>query len=159
CLADDAACAVQQFYNGLALRLQDRLRDLGLLRQRLRQVHDLLVCPPGMEPVLADGTPEAGDAGLSDAPGHDPCSLSPTPMASLTSFWELSRTSPTARVVLPEGETDLDRAASRFVATLTADHWAFLDQTLQEEVLAPRGGLAQAAFASNDLHRALIGPL
>ena len=80
-------------------------------------------------------------------------------MASLASFWEISRTSPTSRVVLPEGETDLERAAARFVATLTAEHWGVLDQTMQDEVLAPRGGLTQASFASNDLHRHLIGPL
>src|SRR5205085_4172048 len=93
------------------------------------------------------------------SPSGDPCSLSPTPMASLASFWEISRTSPTSRVVLPDGETDLERAAAHFVATLTAEHWGVLDQALQDEVLAPRGGLTQACFASNDLHRHLIGPL
>ena len=153
CLAEDTACAVQQFYNALVARLRDRLRDLSLLRQRLRHVHEVLADPS----ELAAEEDGPADDRVSD--GNPQTDQSPTPMASLTSFWEASRTSSTTRVVLPDGETDLDRAAARFVSTLTADHWGLLDQTLQEEVLAGRGGLSQACFASNDVQRQLVAPL
>ncbi|HKB35467.1 MAG TPA: hypothetical protein VKD72_03375, partial [Gemmataceae bacterium] len=165
CLAEDTACAVQNFLGALAARLRDRLRDLSLLRQRLRQIHEILVCPPGCEEDAGLGDEEGGVGG-PEAVFSDPRplpaganSLSPTPMASLTSFWEISRNSTTAQVVLPDGEMDLDRAAARFVATLTAEHWGVLDQALQDEVLGPRRGLAQACFGGSDLHRYLIGPL
>jgi eukaryotic-like serine/threonine-protein kinase len=160
CLAEDTACAVQQFYSALAARLRDRLRDLSLLRQRLRQVQQMLVSPldlldDGYQLSAMSYQPEKNDDFLDDGNGD----TSPTPMASLTSFWEVTRVSATGRVVLPEGETDLDRAAARFVSTLTAEHWGLVDQTLSDEVLGPRGGLTQACFASNDLPRFLLNPL
>ena len=154
CLAEDTACAVEQFYNALVARLRDRLRDITLLRQRLRHAHQMLVGPTELDGPEEE---EQGEEGYPD--GGAPSDHSPTPMASLTSFWETSRSSSTTRVVLPDGEPELDRAAARFVASLTADHWACLDQILQDEVLAMRGGLGQAAFASNDLHRHLLAPL
>jgi hypothetical protein len=150
CLAEDTACAVEQFYNALVARLRDRLRDLTLLRQRLRHAYEVLTDPTEFQGALdeEDQTEEGA-----------PSDRSPTPMASLSSFWETSRSSSTTRVVLPEGEAELERAAARFVATLNAEHWACLDQTLQDEVLGARGGLGQVAFASNDLQRYLLGPL
>jgi eukaryotic-like serine/threonine-protein kinase len=155
CLAEDTACAAEQFYNSLVARLRDRLRDLTLLRQRLRHVHEVLTDPSELPDALdEENTIEEDGAGEGSASGH-----SPTPMASLSSFWETSRSSSTTRVVLPEGETELERAAARFVVTLTADHWACLDQALQDEVLTARGGLSKVAFAGNDLQRYLIGPL
>ncbi len=153
CLAEDTASILQHLFQSLTARLRDRLRDLSLLRQRLRQVRELLTAPAG----LHDGewneeeTPDL----LSSVADPD----SPTPMASLASFWEQSRESPTTRVVLPDGEHDLERSANRFLKTLTADQWACLDQELQDGVLGPRGGLNQAAFATGDLHHQLIGPL
>src|SRR5947209_13596448 len=74
-------------------------------------------------------------------------------------FWEVSRISSTTPVVLPDGELGLHRAATAFLWTLSPDHRACLDQVLQREVLAPRGGLNQAAFAAHDLPRQFITPL
>jgi hypothetical protein len=153
CLAEDTACVLQQFYSMLTARLRDRLRDLSLLRQRLRHVREMLVAPP----ELANEEWKEEDPIAASLPGLD--DQSPTPMASLTMFWEVSRNSVTTNVVLPEGETELERAAGKFVATLTAENWLCLDQALQVDVLEPRGGLNQAAFSGGDLHRLLIGPL
>ena len=55
----------------------------------------------------------------------------PTPDA----FWEVIRQSATARVVLPDGERDLERAALRFLQTLKAEQWLLLDKELNERVL------------------------
>src|SRR5213079_1991472 len=139
----------------MTARLRDRMRDVALLRQRLRQVREALYAPPGMD--AEDWKEEDPMAAL--LPGASADDHSPTPMASLTLFWEVSRNSTTTHVVLPDGETELERAASKFVATLNSDHWLCLDQALQVDVLAERGGLNSAAFAGGDLHRQLIGPL
>jgi hypothetical protein len=80
-------------------------------------------------------------------------------MMSTETYWESIRESATTRVVLPEGEEDLERAASGFVATLTADHWLQLDQTFHEQVLSVRGGLFQACSTTSDLARHLVSPL
>ncbi len=153
CLAEDRASILQHLYHALTARLRDRLRDLALLRQRLRQVRDALGCPPGM----SEEEWREEDLASTLTPPSD--TDSPTPMASLTMFWEVSRVSSTTQVVLPDGERELERAAAKFVSTLSPDHWACLDQALQEGVLGPRGGLNQAAFAAHDLQRQFIGPL
>ena len=69
------------------------------------------------------------------------------------------RESATHRVVLPEGADHLETAANRFLASLNPEHWADLDQTLQDQVLAPRQGLFQACMNTNDLIRHLAVPL
>src|SRR5262249_25752155 len=74
-------------------------------------------------------------------------------------FWEAIQQSTTTRVVLPNGETDLDLAGKRFLSTLTAEHWANLDQVLQDQVLAPLGGLQRALVSGTELMRCLGEPL
>jgi hypothetical protein len=78
-------------------------------------------------------------------------------MVTTGSYWEAIRQSATARVVLPEGEADLERAASRFLETLGPDQWTQLDQALHDQVLAPLGGLHRVCATSGDLPRRL-GP-
>ena len=80
-------------------------------------------------------------------------------MLSTEAFWEAIRESATHRVVLPEGVDQLETAANRFLASLNDEHWAHLDQTLQDHVLAPRKGLFQACMNTNDLIRHLAVPL
>jgi len=57
-----------------------------------------------------------GRGGATRQPGSE-CSQSPLPSAE--AFWEAIRQSDTARVVLPDDETDLERAAVRFLQRLT----------------------------------------
>src|SRR5205814_2250553 len=73
--------------------------------------------------------------------------------------WESIRQSSTIQVVLPEGETNLERAAERFSATLTAVQKTQLDQVLQDRVLAGLGGLHAACAGNTDLARTLAMPL
>ena len=80
-------------------------------------------------------------------------------MLSTEAFWESVRESATHRVVLPEGVEQLEAAANRFLASLNADHWLHLDQSLQDLVLADRKGLFQACMNTNDLIRHLAVPL
>jgi eukaryotic-like serine/threonine-protein kinase len=147
CLAEDMATALQLFYTGLSGRLRDRLRDLSFCRQRLRGLQEQLTIPE-----------VAYDEAMSAAMAGDRTPGSPPPPTTET-FWEAIRQSATTRVVLPLGETDLERAASRFMDTLNGDHWAQLDQALQDRVLGPLGGMHQALLNHADLNRSLLAPL
>jgi hypothetical protein len=132
-----------QFFAALDARLQERIRDLGFCRQRLR---------PLLEALQGADGPEAGDV-------YPETSLTPflSPVLSTESYWEAIRQSATARVVLPEGAIDLEKAAARFVEGLGPDQWIQLDQALQDHVLASLGGLHHICATSGDLPRTL-GP-
>jgi hypothetical protein len=156
CLSDDLAAVVSQFFAALGGRLDDRLRDLTLCRQRLRHMQDTLLAVENGEDI-GEAEDAEGLAPLLGAPSIP--DLSPAPMLSTEAFWEAVRESATHRVVLPEGEEQLEAAANRFLASLNADHWSHLDQTLQDHVLAPRKGLFQACMNTSDLIRHLAVPL
>ncbi len=145
-LTADIATALLQFYHALQGRLRDQLRDCTFVRQRLRAVVEVLEMPP-----LED---------MDDEMSYTPeMTLSPTPLASTESFWEVLRESTTTRVVLPDGEKELDRAAGRFVSTLTPEHWVHLDQNLQEFVFSLQGGMNKLCLAASDVQRHLATPL
>jgi hypothetical protein len=144
CLAEDLGTAVQQFLASLEGKLHERLRDLWFCRQRLRHLQMSL---------------EAGTADDEDEPPHSVETSPNSPLPSAESFWEAIRQSATTRVVLPDGETDLERAAGRFLGALGAAPWDLLDQALQDGVLGPLGGLHRACTSSADLMRSLAGPL
>ncbi len=155
CMADDVSAVVGQFFANLRGRLADRLRDLTFCRQRLRHMQATLAnADNGEEPV--EGEAEGLRSVLI---GPAPNELSPTPVLSTEAFWEAVRESATHRVVLPEGADQLETAANRFLGSLNPEHWADLDQRLQDQVLAPRSGLFQACMNTNDLIRHLAVPL
>jgi serine/threonine protein kinase len=147
CLSEDVAAAVQQFYHHLDGQLADQLGDVAFSRQRMRHLEQALEA--GVvdlaEPSTVAVDPENG--------------VSPSPIPSTESFWEAIQQSSTARVVLPNGEADLERAAQRFVQALSPEHWTQLDQAVQDKVLASRGGLHKACLGNNDLTKGLVLPL
>jgi len=143
CLVEDLGAAVQQFLAALEGKLHERLRELSFCRQRLRHLQTAL---------------DAGASDETDTPlGLEVSPNSPVP--STESFWDAIRQSATTRVVLPAEETDLERAASRFLASLGATQWGLLDQALQDGVLGPLGGLHRACTSSADLMRSVAAPL
>jgi serine/threonine protein kinase len=146
CLAEDVSTSLHLCYALLRSRLEERLRDLTFCRQRLRHMHEALDAATCSLDHLGDG-PVAE------------FSPSPTPLVSTETFWEAIRESATTRVVLPEGEANLEQAANHFVATLTTEQWLQLDQAFHDQVLAERGGLHKACLATNDLVRHLLVPL
>ena len=147
CLTEDCMAALQVFFGALRSQLGDGLRELSFCRHRLRHVEEIL--ESSLE--APDDNTEAAEAPEMPVVG--------APAAPSESYWENIRESATTRVVLPAGEEDLERAAMRFVATLTPEQWLFLDQVFQEQVLALRGGLYQACSSTADLFRNLIVPL
>jgi serine/threonine protein kinase len=167
CLAEDTAAAVLLFLAGVCGKLADRMRDLTFCRQRLRHIQEAL--------DLQDLAPEWEAENISEtmtfartpgsgafaplgwaAPGSQ---MSPTPLASTDSYWETIRESATNRVVLPDGEPDLETAAKHFLATLSSEHWTQLDQAFGDGVLSVRGGLLKGCMDASDLSRHLVGPL
>jgi hypothetical protein len=146
-LAEDLGGAVRYFFQLLHGRLSERLRDLTFCRQRLRHLQEALEVPlPDLD-------------AYSDSRTGEDSTLSPTPLPSPEAFWEAIQQSTTTRVVLPNGETDLELAGQRFLSTLTTEHWANIDQVLQDQVLAPLGGLQRALVSGTELMRCLGEPL
>ncbi|MFO0844515.1 MAG: tubulin-like doman-containing protein [Gemmataceae bacterium] len=166
CLAEDTSAAVLQFYAALRGRLADRLRDISFCRQRLRGLGDLLRLQADSE----EGDPEnvTDTATFTRTPGGLPPfaaawganpTLSQTPLLSTEAYWQSIRESSTNRVVLPQSEEDLERAARRFLATLTPEHWTQLDQAIGDQVLGVRGGLIQLCLDSGDVVRFFAAPM
>jgi serine/threonine protein kinase len=146
-LVEEVVAAGLQFYAALASRLNDRIRELAFCRQRLRHVQEHMENSAEVETPPASGTLAMETNGSHPAP------------SSAESYWETIRDTKTARLVLPDGGHDLEGTAKRFVATLTPEQWAQLDQTLQDQVLAAVGGLHHAARAGGDLARVLSEPM
>jgi hypothetical protein len=150
-LAEEVIAAGVQYYALLQGKLAERLQDLTFCRQRLRHLQETFEAPSDEADNMAGGVDNAR-FGTQMTPNN-------SPLPSTESFWESIRESATVRVVLPDGETDLERAATKFLASLNAEHWTQLDQELQDRVLGPLGGLHRACVASGDLIRNLAGPL
>jgi hypothetical protein len=164
CLAEDLSAAVLQFVAALRGRLGDRMRDLGFCRQRLRHVQEML---------SRQGEDDEGDAeNVSEtmtfsrntpASGMWPTvpsgAMGQTPLLCAETYWQNIRESSTNRVVLPQGDSELEQSARRFLRTMTAEHWSQLDQAVGELVLAPRGGLLKMCLDTADLVRHFAAPL
>src|SRR5439155_15897967 len=133
CLAEDSSAAVLQFFAALRGKLADRMRDLGFCRQRLRGLQDLLQAPADTSEPDADnvtdtmtftrtpGVPTFGPGAAAWGAQASPA-LAQTPLLSAEAYWETIRASATNRVVLPDGEHDLEKAAREFLGTLTPEH-------------------------------------
>jgi hypothetical protein len=146
-LAEYVAHAGALFYINLSGRLEERIREMTFCRQRVRHLRECLeAAEEDVEGVAL------GRFGTDVATGN-------TPPPDTGSYLDVLRESTTIRVVLPDGQTDLGKAAEQFVATLTPQQWEDLDHALHDRVLAPLGGLHHLCTSSGDLLRSLAGPL
>jgi serine/threonine protein kinase len=146
-LAEEVIGAGHAFYALLKGQLSERLRELTFCRQRLRHLQE----------NLESAAEEADDLAAT----HLSAGMTPShsPLPSAESFWESIRQSATVRVVLPDGDKDLEQAAARFAASIGPEQRTQLDQALQDQVLALMGGLHAACAGSGDLVRSLAMPL
>jgi hypothetical protein len=147
-LVEEMIVACRHFFGALHGRLNDRLRDLQFCRQRLRHLQASL-----------EGSRQVEDEDLTSTRGVSDSTLQRSPVASAEAFYEALRQSATARVVLPNAEQDLERAALRFLQAMQPDGWVQLDRDVYEHVLQPRGGLHSALMNSGDVRRHLAEPL
>jgi len=139
-IAQDVLEAGVQFFMTLRGRMEERLRDLGFARQRLKHLRQVLAAAS-----VAGGGPSPYDAG-SAFEITDP-------------FWEAVRGTAAVEIVLPAGVADLETSADQFVQSLQPEHWLSLDEWLQNEVLAPHGDLHIAATAGADVATVFGRPL
>jgi hypothetical protein len=141
-VAQDLLEAGLLFYRSLQGRLEDRIKDLGFSRQRLKALQQVLATP-GTQLEESDSQ---GIDFAADAPMHDP-------------FWEVVQGTETVEIVLPAGITELEQSAEQFVSSLRTEHWQQLDEELHAHVLAPLGNLLTACTGNTNLLKYLGRPL
>jgi hypothetical protein len=147
-IAEEVVAAGRHFYIGLRGRLVERLQELAFCRQRLRHLQEHLEAPAEIDRDVT----ETAATGVETTSIH-----SPAPSAE--EYWDSIRESTTARVLLPDGESDMDRSAQQFIRRLKPEQWDRLDQAVQDGLLAELGGLHHVCVTGNDLTRHLAGPL
>jgi hypothetical protein len=126
------------FFRCLRGELDDRLRDLGFSRQRLKALEQVLVAP------VSDWD--------ENGVGNDGLEL-------LDPFWEAVKRSGSVEIILPFGIPDLEETAQQFVSSLQDGHLEQLDEELQAKALAPLGDLLSACTGNTNLLRYLGRPL
>ncbi|CAN5385657.1 hypothetical protein BH11PLA2_BH11PLA2_08120 [soil metagenome] len=138
--SEDLATASLQFYRRMSERLRDRHRDGGTVREQLAKLigamETTIVAP---KPRRA-GYPQPGD--MADE--------------AMNTTLQMSNT---VRVVLPNGDDHLDRAAGDMLKYLHTEDFARLQDVVQRLVLDPRGGLTFISTTTGDLRRTLAVPI
>ncbi|MFO0807089.1 MAG: protein kinase [Gemmataceae bacterium] len=141
-VSQDLLEAVLIFLRSLRGRLEDRIKDLGFSRQRLKALEQLLASAGGDE---LSGDVRA-DLEMSPRPAHD-------------AFWAAVQGSETVEIIIPGRVGDLETSASQFIGELQQSHWLELDQHLNERVLKPLGNLLAACTGNTNLLKYLGRPL
>jgi serine/threonine protein kinase len=132
---EDLAVASIRFYQKVSERLAGMLSDLATCRQHLSDLYRELAAP-----FTSNDSTQGG--------GDDPSGLKTT----------LKMTN-TIRIVLPNGEERVDRAASEMLERLSAEDRQTLEYFLHRNVLEPRGGLISVSKTVSNLSKHLAGPL
>jgi serine/threonine protein kinase len=140
---EDLAAATARFYRKLAARIDDHLRSVLVARDQLDAMIRQVESPPPTTPGSRFGMP-----GLR--------SRADTSDESMQATLELSNT---MRVVLPNGDDQLDHAAAESLKDLPPEEVVKLYDILDRLVIEPRGGLVQLCKLNSDLYRALCLPM
>lgn len=136
-LQEDLADATAKFYRALRTKVEERLSELAYCRNRV----DVLVA--AMESPLAN-LPVSSD----------------TPVAlSEEALQQTLHPTNTLNVVLPAGETHIDRSAKKVVKSLKPEDVLRLEIALQKLVLEPRSGLTALCLLNADMSRTLVAPM
>ncbi|MBP3960405.1 protein kinase [Gemmata sp. G18] len=136
-LQEDLADATAKFYRALRARIEDRLRELAYCRTRMELLIDVMESPLANLPPSSD-----------------------TPVAlSEEALQQTLRPTNTLNVVLPSGETHIERSAKRVVNSVKPQDVLRLEVALQKLVLEPRGGLTALCQLNADMSRTLVAPM
>jgi serine/threonine protein kinase len=136
-LQEDMADATSRFYRSLRQRIEERLRALSYCRTRLDQLIHALESPLLNLPASSDTPVSISEEALQQT-------IHPTN---------------TLQVVLPSGETHIERSAKRIVQSVKPQDIQRLETALQKLVLEPRGGLVAVCQINADMHRTLVAPM
>src|SRR5262249_27790442 len=118
-------------------RIEDRLRELTNCRTRVDQLIRALENPLLNLPASTDTPVSMSEESLQQT-------IHPTN---------------TLHVVLPSGETHLERSAKRIVQSVKSADVQRLETALQKLVLEPRGGLVALCQLNADMTRTLFAPM
>jgi serine/threonine protein kinase len=136
-LQEDLADATARFYRVLRGRIEDRVRELSYCRTRMEQLVQSLESPLMNLPASAD-----------------------TPISiSEEALQQTIRPTNTLQVVLPSGETHIERSAKKIVGEVSPEDIDRLEVALQKLVLEPRGGLTALCNLNADMFRTLVAPM
>jgi hypothetical protein len=136
-LQEDLADATAKFYRALRARIEDRLRDLAYCRTRLDTLIQALESPLTNMPVSSDTPVSISEEALQQT-------IHPTN---------------TLNVVLPAGDTHIERSAMKIVKATKPQDLLRLEVALQKLVLEPRGGLTALCVLNADMNRTLVAPM
>jgi serine/threonine protein kinase len=136
-LQEDLADATAKFYRTLRARIDDKLREMTNCRTRMDQLIASLENPLLNLPAATDTPVSVSEEALQQT-------IHPTN---------------TLQVVLPSGETHLDRSAKRLVQTVKPEDQHRLEIALGKLVLDPRGGLIALCQLNADMLRTLVAPM
>jgi eukaryotic-like serine/threonine-protein kinase len=136
-LQEDLVDATAKFYRALRARVEDQLRELAYCRTRIDLLVQSIESPLANLPVSSDTPVALSEEALQQT-------LHPTN---------------TLNVVLPAGETHIDRAANKLVKGVKAPDVLRLEIALQKLVLEPRGGLTALCALNVDMGRTLVAPM
>jgi len=136
-LQEDMSDATIRFYRALRIRIEDKLRELASCRTRVDQIIKVLEDPLRNMPASSDTPVSASEEALQRT-------IHPTN---------------TLQVVLPNGETHIDRSAKKIVQGIKPQDMKRLETAIQKLVLEPRGGLISLCELNADLMRTLVNPL
>ncbi|MGL4420927.1 MAG: tubulin-like doman-containing protein, partial [Gemmataceae bacterium] len=131
------------FYRRIQGILDERLQAVKQSRDRVNQLVLLMEAP------LIGSTQQHPDHTMTEAAPH----------SSEESMQITLQMSNTVRVVLPKGETQLNRSAFELLTLVRPESIKSLQQVLQSLVLEPRGGLVNICKNSADLMRTLAMPV
>ncbi len=136
-LQEDTADATSRFYRALRQRVEERLRVLANCRTRIDQIIRVLESPLLNLPASSDTPVSISEEALQQT-------IHPTN---------------TLQVVLPSGETHIERSAKRIVQSVKPQDIQRLEIALQKLVLEPRGGLVALCLIHADMQRTLVAPM
>lgn len=147
-LLEDLHDAQMQVFRRLAAKFEESIRDLAFCRHRLTHLQQLLALP--LDQMVMQTQAFAANERTPLPLSNDGASLLLT---------QAMRATNTLQVIFPEGESDLEQAASRVISQMQATHWNRLEEILQTLVLTPLGGLFHICQKTSDLLRGFGSPM
>ena len=142
-IAEDLAGVTATFYRRMCSRMDDRIRDLFIAKENLGKLIAKLTVP-----IVKPGSRFGASRNQQASPDET--------NEAIQSTLQLSNT---IRVVLPNGDNNLDRAAADLLLKLNADDLQQMHEILDKLVIQPRGGLVSICKIQSDLSRALSTPM
>ena len=136
-LQEDLLDATARCYRAVQDEIETQLRDLSSCRNRLVNMLQVLDSPFGPAASPSDSPIARSEETLAQT-------LHPTN---------------TTQVVLPRGETHIDRSVLQVLQSVKAPDLLRLEHALQKLVLESRGGLTSLCRINADLFRTLLAPM